>query len=80
MITDTTMIAYEIFNFVNNTKKRNQEYMEIKMDMEKAYDSIEWSFIKNTLIKLGFPKHFTWTIIKCIESVSFSILINGFPT
>jgi hypothetical protein len=53
--------------------------MAIKIDMEKAFDRMEWKFILAILSKLGF--HSTWInwIRICITSPSFSILINGSP-
>lgn len=50
------------------------------MDSEKAYDILEWSFIYNTILSLGFPIKITNTIMRCITTVSFYILINGQPT
>ena len=31
--------------------------MAIKIDFEKAYDQMEWSFIRDTLNLFRFPKH-----------------------
>lgn len=39
------MIAFETFNYLN---KRNK--MGIEIDMAKAYDKLEWRFIKKTLL------------------------------
>jgi hypothetical protein len=52
--------------------------MAVKIDMEKAFDRMEWSFILAILSKLGFhPTWINWICI-CITSPSFSILINSF--
>jgi hypothetical protein len=53
--------------------------MAVKIDMEKAFDHVEWNFIFVILSKLGFaPMWINWIRI-CITSPSFSILINGSP-
>jgi hypothetical protein len=53
--------------------------MAIKIDMEKAFDRMEWTFILAILSKLGF--HSTWInwIRICITSLFFSTLLNGSP-
>lgn len=52
----------------------------IKLDMEKAYDRVEWDFLESTLLTMGFPIKIVKTIMLCVRSVSFSILINGSPS
>ena len=47
--------------------------------METAYDRLEWDFIRKCLHKLGFHPQWIQWIIKCISSVSYSLLINGEP-
>jgi len=48
--------------------------------MAKAYDRIEWDFLNHTLITMGFPSNLVNTIMKCVTTVSFFILINGQAT
>jgi hypothetical protein len=48
--------------------------------MAKAYDRVEWDFLAATLTSMGFPTSLVKTIMKCVTSVSFSILINGQPS
>lgn len=30
----------------------------LKIDMQKAYDSIEWGFLEKVLVRLNFPEKF----------------------
>jgi hypothetical protein len=45
--------------------------------MAKAYDRIEWQFLEQTLLTMGFPINLVSTIMSCVSTVSFSILIDG---
>lgn len=52
----------------------------VKIYLKNAYDSIEWSFLEMMLLELGFPELFTGWVMACVQSVSYSIIINGSPT
>lgn len=47
--------------------------------VSKAFDHVEWNFLKNIMLKLGFSNNFVNLVMNCLGSVSFSILINGHP-
>lgn len=48
-----------------------------KVDLQKAYDTIEWRFLEDLLKALNFPNHFIKVIMACVTSASFTIMING---
>ena len=52
-------------------------YMALKIDLEKAYDKLEWGFIRGMLIRYNFPDNLIEIIMSCISSVSTSLLFNG---
>ena len=53
--------------------------MAMKLDMSKAYDKMERCFLEQIVLKLGFQESWVALIMKCITTVSYSILVNGEP-
>lgn len=52
-------------------------YMAMKLDMYKAYDRIEWSFIQKMMLALGFPDKWNNLIMECITTITYPVKING---
>ena len=49
---DNVIIVQEVFHSIK-TKKGNCWWMEIKIDLEKAYSRFSWVHIKETLLDIG---------------------------
>ena len=49
----------------------------IKVDIHKAFDSLNWDFIFNALCRMNFPEGFVFWIKRCVTSAMFSVKING---
>ena len=47
---DNTIVVQEIIHTMGRAKGKGG-YMAIKIDLEKAYNKLEWSFIKGMLIR-----------------------------
>ena len=73
---DNIIIAQEIIHGLGKKKGRTG-YMALKIDLEKAYDKLEWSFIRDMLIRVNLPKDIIDLIMSCVSTVSTSILFNG---
>ncbi|KAL2922482.1 LINE-1 reverse transcriptase-like protein [Bienertia sinuspersici] len=58
-------------------RKNNTPSCMIKLDLRKAYDTVDWNFIEEMLQELNFPKAFTEWVIECISTPSFSLVLNG---
>ena len=53
--------------------------MVLKLDMEKAYDRVQWPFLLKVLRRMGFSEKWVSLIENCISPCWFSLLINGCP-
>ena len=70
------IIAQEVLNTMEKKKGRTGT-IGLKIDLEKAFDKLEWSFIHEVLVHFNFPKNIIDIIMACISSTSVSILFNG---
>ncbi|KAG7599383.1 Reverse transcriptase domain [Arabidopsis suecica] len=49
----------------------------MKIDISKAFDSIQWGFLLKTLQALDFPEQYIRWIQTCVTTASFSVQVNG---
>lgn len=69
---DNAIILQEVIHSMAH-HKGSKGYMIIKLDLEKAYDRLEWSFIKRSLHELHLPEHLVEVITHGISSSTMSI-------
>ena len=72
-IRDNIIVAQEIIHSMRKMKG-NRGFMAIKVDLEKAYDCLNWSFIRDTLTVARLHSELVKVIMHCIKSSSLSIL------
>jgi hypothetical protein len=76
-LVDGVMVVNEIVDFA---KKTDKDCLIVKVDFEKAYDSVEWSFLEYMLGRFGFGAKWKQWIRACIFCGYMSVLVNGSPT
>ena len=79
LITDNVLVAYETLHTMHCRKKGKTGSLALKLDISKAYDRVEWAFLRGIMLKIGFPTIWIERVMTCVSSFSFSILINGKP-
>ena len=76
-IHDAVYLAEEA---IHTMKKEKQSNFVLKIDLSKAHDRVNWTFLHLLLIQIGIPMQLVHWIMDCIQSTSFVLLINGYPS
>ncbi|XP_060170354.1 uncharacterized protein LOC132601271 [Lycium barbarum] len=74
-IVQNVLICQDLVRLYN--RKQSTSSCLIKIDLKKAYDTLEWAFVEKMLYTLEFPHHCIKWIMNCISTVQYSIAING---
>ena len=79
LITDNTTVAYEILHRMRNRRRGKVGQMVVKLDISKAYNRVEWSFLHGIMQKLGFDPRWVNLAMETVTTASYSVFINGEP-
>ncbi|GJU10631.1 hypothetical protein Tco_1133027 [Tanacetum coccineum] len=74
-ISDNILLTQELMH--NYHLDRGPPRCAFKVDIQKAYDTVDWAFMKNVLVGFGFHPRMVGWIMECVTSMYFSICING---
>lgn len=62
---------------INGRKKGKNTLMALKLDMSRAYDRVEWWYLEAIMQRMGFNERWIFLMMMCINTVTYSVLING---
>ncbi|GKD67625.1 RNA-directed DNA polymerase, eukaryota, reverse transcriptase zinc-binding domain protein [Tanacetum coccineum] len=74
-IHDNILITQELLRGYN--MKNGHKRCAMKIDVQKAYDTINWDFLKKTLNRFGFHSKMVQWVMTCVSSHAYYVCING---
>ncbi|GJR76641.1 hypothetical protein Tco_0089006 [Tanacetum coccineum] len=74
-ISDNILLTQELMH--NYHLDRGSPRCAFKVDIQKAYDTVDWGFLKEVLLAFGFHARMVSWIMECVTTTSFSLSING---
>lgn len=76
LITDNFLIAAETGHYLRKKQSGISGWAGLKLDMAKAYDRMEWGFLRFMLLKFGFDTKWINMIMLCVESARYNFRVN----
>ncbi|KAJ9542202.1 LOW QUALITY PROTEIN: hypothetical protein OSB04_028708 [Centaurea solstitialis] len=61
-------------------KKARRKMLLFKVDFAKAFDSLNWNYLDNVMLQMGFGVIWRDWMKGCLSTAKVSVLINGAPT
>ncbi|KAK1287822.1 hypothetical protein QJS10_CPB19g00354 [Acorus calamus] len=76
-ISHSILLAHKLVRYLSKASGKGRA--AIKIDLQKAFDSIRWPFIKEVMKGMNTSNVWIDWVMTCIQSPRFSVLINGSP-
>jgi len=76
-ILDNAMVAIEVLHFMKAKTRGEDRYVALKLDISKACDRMDWNYLRAVMNKMGFHNRWIHWMSMCVESVDYSVLVNG---
>ncbi|XP_071704795.1 uncharacterized protein [Rutidosis leptorrhynchoides] len=74
-ISDNILLTQELMKDYHTN--RGVARCAFKVDIQKAYDTVDWVFLESILRRFGYLDTMVKWIMTCVTSTSFSIAVNG---
>jgi hypothetical protein len=77
MITDNALIAFECLHVIRSGNSRNKSFGVFKLDLTKAYDHVDWTYLEGVLWRLGFQSRWMQWVMECVITVKYLVRFNN---
>lgn len=75
-ISENIVLLREVLHSFAQPTYKNKEFC-LKLDLSKAFDIMNWEYLRSILWLYGFLKKMTTWLMACVTFAEFSIIVNG---
>lgn len=76
LISDNSLVAFEIVHFLKCKRDGKVGFGALKLDMNKAYDKVEWFSLEVVRVHVRFSSLWVEWIMRYVRTVSYSLMLN----
>ncbi|GAU46743.1 hypothetical protein TSUD_286030 [Trifolium subterraneum] len=76
-ILDNALIATEVIHALKWKTQGRRGELALKIYISKAYDKVDWGFLRGVMTKMGFSDVWIRWVMMCVSSVNYSVLMNS---
>ena len=73
-ILDNVFLAFEAMEW---TMENKQALGMLLLDFEKAYDRVNWTFLRETMVTMGFHEKWIGQVMSLYNNASAAVIVNG---
>lgn len=77
LITNNILVAAEAGHYLRRKQNGRVRWAGLKLDMAKAYDRMEWSYLRRMMLALGFDVKWVNLVMHCVTTVNYKVRVNG---
>lgn len=77
VISDNVFITHEVLHYLKGSGATKNCSMVVKTYISKAYNRLEWSFIRTVLERMGFCDTWVSWMMQCVTTVHYSFLLDN---
>lgn len=70
------MVILEFHHYLKRKTQGQEGCVTLKLDMSKAYDNVEWNFLRYVILCLKFKERRVGLIWECISIVHYQVFFE----
>lgn len=75
-IIDNVMVAFKVTHHMKRNTSKKRRDVALKIDMGKAYDRMDWGYLRQVMLKMDFDGRWVNLIMLCVTTVHYSVIVN----